>query len=96
MMFYQIHICIKTADGFEKIGCFDLGTDKEFANELFHLLDGGEPDPDTDLLHIDLVEKMDDLPLNIRAIGCTINQLAQNVKTITRELFKALNLNGSH
>jgi len=96
MLSFHIHIYLKTAGGFEKIGSFDLGTDKGFANDLFHLMEGRDPRPDEDLLHIDLVERLHGLPLNIRAIGCTVDELARNVKTITREIFKVLNLNGSH
>ena len=40
------------------------------------------------ILQIDLMETKNNLPVNIKVIGCTLEQLAENCKIITKEVFK--------
>ena len=35
------------------------------------------------------------LPLNVQVISCTLEELAENCKTTTKEIFKLLNLKGN-
>jgi len=83
---------MKTAKGFERFGCFDLGCDREFASRLFSALEGQPPTDEEGVLHMDLVEKREKLPVNIQVISCSIGELCLNIRIITRELFKRTNL----
>jgi hypothetical protein len=89
--FYVI-LRLRTTDGFEAYGSFNLGNDREFANRIFGQLKGRELPQETDILHMDLMETKDGLPVNLRLISCTAEEVAANVKCITREMFKLLNL----
>ena len=89
---FFIEFNMKTAAGFERFACFDLGRDREFALRLFSTLAGHAPMGDDGVLHIDLVEKRQGLPVNILVLNCSVAELSNNVKIITRELFKRINL----
>ncbi|MFD2144519.1 hypothetical protein [Mucilaginibacter antarcticus] len=69
-----------------------MGEDRKVANTLFDELQGNRTLADDHLLHIDLMETVDELPTKIKTISCTINQLAENTKLIARETFKQKNL----
>jgi hypothetical protein len=47
---------------------------------------------DKTILHLDLVEARNELPTNIQMISCSLDQLAENCKIITKEIFKFSNL----
>ena len=89
---FYIELNMKTVEGFERFGCFELGGDREFAVRLFHGLAGRPAEGDTEVLHMDLVEKREGLPMNMEVISCTVEELGKNIKYLTRELFKKLNL----
>ena len=89
---FYIELNMKTVYGFERFGCFELGSDRGFAVELFAGLAGRPAEGDTEVLHMDLVEKRGGLPMNMQVISCTVEELAKNMKYLTRELFKKLNL----
>jgi hypothetical protein len=40
------------------------------------------------------METRDDLPVNLKLITCTLEELAENCKLITKEIFKINNLEG--
>lgn len=92
---FYIEVNMKTAGGFERYGCFELGKDREFALRLFAGMAGSSAAQETDMLHFDLVEKRGGLPMSMHVLSCTVEQLAFNLKYLTRELFKRLNLDGS-
>jgi len=83
---------MKTLDGFERFGCFELGSDRGFAVRLFAGLSGRPAEDETGVLHMDLVEKRGGLPMNMQVISCTVEELGKNLKYLTRELFKKINL----
>lgn len=86
-------ICrLRTATGFEAFGTFNLGNDREFAYTLFEHLKGRRQASSTDVLQLDLMETRNGLPVNLRVISCTAEELAANCKFITKEMFKLLNL----
>ncbi|HEX3934389.1 MAG TPA: hypothetical protein VHW43_06895 [Puia sp.] len=89
---FYLELNVKTTTGFERYGCFDLGEDRGLALTLFSRLEGQPPEGDAGVLHLDLVEKYRGLPVNIRVVSCTMDQLCRNVKIITRETFRRLNL----
>jgi len=89
---FSIVLNIKTTTGFEPFGRFMLGNDRDFAYRLFGQLQGSEILSEKDILHIDLMETTDGLPLNIRVLNCTLHELTSNCRTITKEVFKHINL----
>jgi len=89
---FYIVLNMRTPSGFETYGRFEVGSDRLFAEELFAQLHGTASVNDTDILHVDLMELKDGLPVNIQVISCTVNEIAVNCKLITKELFKRINL----
>jgi hypothetical protein len=43
-------------------------------------------------LHIDLMEAVDNLPVKIKSICCTLEELGFNCKLIAKEIFRLKNL----
>ncbi len=89
---FFIELNMKTATGFECYGCFDLGDDREFAVKLFSKLAAQPAEGEAGVLQMDLIEKYRGLPMNMQVISCSIEELCRNVKIITRELFRRLNM----
>jgi|SRR3569833_1024407 len=89
---FYILLSLKTPGGFENYGHFDFGYDREAADKLFEQLEGSKELTGQGLLHIDLMETVNSLPVRIKTICCTLNQLAENSKLIAREIFKQKNL----
>ncbi len=83
---------LRTVTGFEAYGSFNLGDDHSFANEVFSRLKGRELPQDNDMLQLDLMETRDGLPVNLRVISCTAEELAANCKIVTKEIFRRFNL----
>ena len=89
---FYIELNMKTTGGFERFGCFELGSDGDFAARLFAGLAGLPADDETGVLHMDFVEKRNGLPMNMQVISCTVEDLGRNIQYLTRELFKRINL----
>lgn len=89
---FYIVMNMKTAGGFEAYGRYYIGHDRDFANDLFGQLKGSSILGKEDVLHLDLMETTNGLPLNIHVINCTLAELGENCKIITRELFKHMAL----
>ncbi len=89
---FFIGLNMKTVTGFESYGCFDLGEDRQFAMNLFSKLEGKAVEAEQGVLHMDLIEKYRGLPINMELMSCSMEELSRNVKVITRELFKRINL----
>jgi len=89
---FYIVLNMRTPSGFEAYGRFEVGSDRLFAEQLFGQLHGTASVNDTDILHVDLMELKDGLPVNIQVISCSVNEIAVNCKLITKELFKRINL----
>jgi hypothetical protein len=88
----HIVLNIKTATGYESYGKFFLGRNTTFAHEVFSKLKGDEAFDETNVLYLDLIEMRKGLPVNLNILSCSIVQLAENIKIITKEVFKAVNL----
>jgi hypothetical protein len=88
---FYILLSLKTPDGFETYGQYFFGNDRQLAYDLFDRLEGS-PTFDSNPLHIDLMETVDELPVKIKTLSCTLNQLANNCRLITREIFRLKNL----
>lgn len=89
---FYIELNMRRASDFEKYGWFELGRDRAFASWLFSNLEGRPVRDDSGILHLDLVEKRAGLPVNLQVLDCTVEELSGNVKRITKELFKRMNL----
>jgi hypothetical protein len=92
----QTHYCIsfhvKTSTGYETFGKFFIGDNRKTANTIFSKLKGTETVDEGNVLHMELCEMREQLPVNIQLLTCTLDELAENCRTITREIFKLHNL----
>lgn len=92
----QTHFCIKlnikTSNGFETFGKFLLCENRKTAASIFSKLKGTSKVDERNVLYIELCEMKDELPLNVQMLTCTLDELAENCRIITREIFKLHNL----
>lgn len=89
---FYIILNIKTATGFEKYGKFFIGHDPAVAQAIFKSLKGMEDAEERNLLQLDFMEMKDSLPLNVKMLSCTLDEMAENFRIITKETFKRFNL----
>ena len=89
---FYILLSLKTGKGFVDYGQYFFGNDREAAHDLFEHMKGSETLTDTALLHIDLMETADQLPIKIKTICCTLDELGTNCKIISREIFRLKNM----
>ena len=89
---FYILISIKTGNGFKSIGKFYVGDNRETATGIFHQLKGNPDVDEKTMLTFDLAETVNELPVNMQMIACTLQELAENCKIIVRETFKFINL----
>jgi hypothetical protein len=89
---FYILLSLKTPLGFVDYGQYFFGDDPEAANRLFRQLKGDENMKASYLLHIDLMETVEELPVKIKTICCTLEELGANCKLIAREIFRLKNL----
>jgi hypothetical protein len=92
---FYIILNIRTPKGFESFARFYIGNRKESARRVFDKLVGTEEAIDSCILQMDLMETKNNLPVNIKVIGCTLEEMAENCKVITKEAFKLLILESS-
>jgi hypothetical protein len=89
---YYITLNLRTCKGYESFGKFCIGTDKVFAESMFSKLKGSNDVTEKNILHLELVASRHDLPINIHMISCNLEELTENCRFITKELFKMHNL----
>ena len=82
---FYILLYIRTPNGFESFARFFIGNRDELARHLFDQLKGNEKDIEDCPLQMDLMETRNNLPVNLKVLGCTLEQMAENCKIITRE-----------
>lgn len=90
----EISLNMKRCKGIETYGCFDIGGDLNFALELFDSLEGSKQVSPESVMTVDLVKREHGIPYPLALKHCTLEQLGTNVKHITKELFKRVNLEG--
>ncbi|TMI65931.1 MAG: hypothetical protein E6H07_08505 [Bacteroidetes bacterium] len=90
-IFYVV-LNIRTAEGFENFGKFNLGNDREAAVNVFRQFKGSAIMDDNSMLTIDFMETINELPVNVQIMACTLDELADNCKIIAKETFKIFNL----
>lgn len=85
---FYILLHLKTTDGHENFGKFSIGDDKTAADKIFHQLKGNRDVTDQCGLCIEYIEMRDNLPYNVQIMSCTLDQIAENCRIITKETFK--------
>ncbi|MBD1395505.1 hypothetical protein [Mucilaginibacter glaciei] len=83
---------MKTPSGFETFGNFDLGSDKEKAIAIIEQFKGSDDKLESSILYMDLTEVQNGIPLPAKILHCTLDDIAYNVRIITRDVFKNLSL----
>ncbi len=89
---FYILLSMKTATGPESFGQFFIGNNKTAAYTIFRKLKGTADVNERNVLYLDFMETRNDLPVNLKVIACTLEELAENCKLITKEIFKINNL----
>jgi hypothetical protein len=89
---YYIVLNIKTGSDYYCFGKFFLGSDVNLADNIFRKLKGNKKVDKNTLLYLELIETKNELPQNIQMISCTLDELAENCKIITKETFKFRNI----
>jgi hypothetical protein len=85
---FYIELTLKTVNGLESFAKFFVGNDRRKAFTIFQKLHGSDNANEKDVMYMSFMETKNDLPLNVDMITCTLNQLGENCKIITKELFK--------
>ena len=85
---FYIELTLKTANGLECVARFFVGNDRERAHEVFRKLRGSNDVNEKDVMYLSFMETKNGLPLNVDMMSCTLDQLGENSKIITKELFK--------
>jgi len=89
---FYILISLRTVDGFESFGKYNLGNNRKRATAIFRQLKGSHDVDLKTMLTMELEETVNGLPVNLQMLACTLEELAYNTKIITKETFKLLNL----
>jgi hypothetical protein len=89
---YEISLNMKTLKGIETYGCFHLGHDEAFARRLYASLLADEEVSVDSVITIDLVKRENGVPFPQGLLHCSYEQLSANIRLITKEVFKHLNL----
>jgi hypothetical protein len=92
---YSIVFSFRTEKGPESFAHFSVGSDNDKAHEIYKMLKGTTDVNEIDPLYIDFRENIEGLPVNLKMMTCTLDDLAENCKIITKELFKWRAMEGS-
>jgi hypothetical protein len=89
---YRIVINMRVAVGFKETGKFYIGNDKDEAINLFSELEGSREVSHSSLLRIDLIEHLEGIDILWDSLECSLGEMTDNIKIITKETFRLLNL----
>jgi hypothetical protein len=89
---FYILMSLQTLTGFVNYGQFWLGHDGQVASEIFNQLKDSAKDANQPMLHLDFMECVDEIPVKIKTVCCTLDDFMLNCKTIAKETFRRLNL----
>ena len=85
---YSITLNVKTGSDVQCFGRFFLGSDPRKATALFAQLQSFSDINSQEVIYMDLVETSNGIPVTLDVRACTLAQLGENCKFITKELFK--------
>ena len=89
---FYIVLNVRTGYGYECFGKFFIGNSRESATTIFNQLRGRKQVDEKSILQLDLMESVNGLPANMQMISCSLEDLAENCKLITKERFRLLNM----
>jgi len=89
---FYIVLNIKSGKDFQTYGKFFLGSNRRFADSIFKKLKGNKKVSNASVLYIELMETNNELPVNIHVMSCSLDELSENCKMITKETFKQCNM----
>ena len=89
---FYVLLSIRTCNGFENFGRFNLGNNRKAAAQVFRQFRGSPEVDERTVLTIELMETVDELPVNLNILACTLEELTYNTRVITKETFKLHNL----
>ncbi|WP_336518176.1 hypothetical protein [Pollutibacter soli] len=92
---FYITITLKTHKGLETFAKFFIGNHRDLALNIFRQLKGSPNVSEKNVLYFEFMETEKGLPVNLDFIACTLDQLAENCRIITKELFISENLEGN-
>ena len=89
---FEISLNMKTIRGLETYASFYLGSNENFARNLFDLMHGEKEVKENSVINMDLTKRQKGVPYPVSVLHCNWEHLAFNTKIITKEIFKELNL----
>jgi hypothetical protein len=92
---YQFVINMRTQEGYVESGRFFVGNNIANTIAIFEQLQGSKNNNhQIPLLRLDLIKSGNGNGLDtiLEVLDCTLDELSENVKTITKETFRLLNL----
>lgn len=89
---FYITLTLRTHKGLESFAKFFIGNNRHRAYDIFKQLIGSHDVSEENILYLDFLEIQKGVPVNLDLITCTLDQLAENCRIITKELFKSENL----
>ena len=89
---FYILLNVKTCTGYETYGKFFIGNKREAALDIWKMLKGSPAVNEGTVLSIELMETVKNIPVNVYMLGCTLEQITENTKIITKETFKLFSL----
>ena len=89
---YYIQLTLRTPNGPEVYGKFFLGDNRSNAENIFRKLQGTDRVDDRNMMYLDFMGTSHGLPVALDMITCTLDQLGENCKLISKELFKLYSL----
>ena len=92
---FYITLTLRTYKGPESFAKFFIGNNRHLALAIFKQLKGSHNVSEENILNFEFWEIEKGVPSNLDLITCTLNQLAENCRIITKELFKSENLENS-
>ena len=81
---------MKTTTGSDTFANFFIGNSRSRAKAIFNSLKGNANVSDGDLLQLEFMETREGILVNLDVISCTLQELGENCKLITKELFKSV------
>jgi hypothetical protein len=89
---FYIVLNLRTPGGYECFGKFIVGNNRNVAMAIFNKLKGQKNVNEKSILQLDLMESMNGLPVNMQMMTCSLEDLAENCKIITKETFRHYNM----